>query len=180
MRPPSGLTQLYTGNGKGKTSAALGLALRAAGHGMRVRIVQFAKATDVASGEVVALRDIPEIELVRFGDSSVWGGLMPARDLPREAEVAAREAFTFAREAMMSGRFDVVVLDEICAVVALGLVEEDQVLELIATRPPRIELVLTGRGATAKLVAACDLVTEMADVRHPAERGAGMRKGIEY
>jgi len=175
-----GLVQLYTGNGKGKTSAALGLALRAAGHGLAVCVVQFAKATNAVSGEVAAIECLPTVEIVRFGDSTTWGGMMPLRDLPAEAQAEAHVALDYAVEAVFSGRWDIVVLDEICVAVDLGLLDIEAVLHVIGDKPDAVELVLTGRGAPEALVEACDLVTEMVDIRHPSERGAGPRKGIEY
>lgn len=176
-----GIVQLYTGDGKGKTSAALGLALRALGQGLRVCVVQFAKATGVQSGEINALTGASaDFEIVRFGDSSVWGGLMPERELGEEAAGAATEAFDYASAVVAGGRWDVVVLDEIAVVVKLGLVAEDDVLRLARDRPAGVELVLTGRGATPALIDACDLVTEMVEVRHPAQGGARARRGIEY
>lgn len=174
------LVQLYTGNGKGKTSAALGLALRAAGQGLAVCIVQFAKATDFAGGETSALELIPNIEIVRFGDSTVWGGLMPRRELPEEAAAAAGAAFDYAAEAIFSGKWDVVILDELNVVVDLGLLDVEGALHLVGDKPDSVELVLTGRGAPQELIDACDLVTEMVDVRHPASQGIGPRRGIEY
>jgi len=175
-----GLVQLYTGAGKGKTSAALGLALRAAGHGLAVCVVQFAKATDVMSGEIAAVESLPTVEIVRFGDSSAWGGMMPLRDLPGEATAAAHAALDYAVEAIFSGKWDIVVLDEVVVAVDLGLLDVEALLHVIGDKPEGVELVLTGRGAPQALAEACDLVTEMIDVRHPSAGGAGPRKGIEY
>lgn len=175
-----GLVHLYTGNGKGKTSAALGLALRAAGQGLSVCIVQFAKATDFVGGEISALELIPNVEIVRFGDSTVWGGLMPKSELPEGAAAAANAAFDYATEAIFSGRWDVVILDELNVVIDLGLLDLDSALHAVGDKPDSVELVLTGRGAPQELIDACDLVTEMADVRHPASQGMGPRPGIEY
>lgn len=175
----TGLVQLYTGDGKGKTSAALGLALRAAGQGLSVCVVQFAKAIDVRSGELIAAEKIPNIEIARFGDSHVWGGLMPRKKLPAQAADLTRAAFDYAAEAVYSER-DVVVLDEVCVVITLGLLAEERVLDLVADKPERVEVVLTGRGATRALLDAADLVTEMVEVRYPASEGAGPRRGIEY
>lgn len=180
MAGSRGLVQLYTGDGKGKTSAALGLALRAAGQGLAVCIVQFAKATDVESGELLAVRSIPNLEIVRFGDSEVWGGLMPLKDLPPQACQAAQDGFDFALKASSSGDWDVLILDEVNVAVDRGLLDEESVLELISTKPATLELVLTGRGATPAMVDASDLVTEMVDVRHPASDGVGPRRGMEY
>lgn len=175
-----GLVHLYTGEGKGKSSAALGVALRALGHGLRVCVVQFAKATDVASGEVAAAQELGLLEIVRFGDSSVWGSLMPTRSVGSEGEEATAAALDYATKAVFSGEWDVVVLDEICVAIGLGLVEEECVLHLVGDKPGAVELVLTGRGASVALIDACDLVTEMRDVRHPIREGVGPRRGIEY
>ncbi len=181
MSLTDGLVQLYTGDGKGKTSAALGLALRGVGQGLAVCVVQLAKSIDVPSGEVNAARQLGQnLEIVRFGDSSVWGGLMPARRLPAQAKDLASLALQYGTEAVFSGSWDIVVLDEICVAIELGLVDEDLVLSLIDGKPREVELVLTGRGASERLIDACDLVTEMREVKHPATGGSQARRGIDY
>lgn len=170
-----GLVQVYTGDGKGKTTAAVGLAMRAAGKGFRVLMVQFLKG-----------RHYGEIESVkRMGDSFriIQSGLdtFVKRGEPSEEDVRlAREGLETAREAIMSGDYDVVILDEINCAVDLGVLAVDEVLPLIDERPEGVELVLTGRGAPEEFCERADLITEMKNVRHCYDAGVGMREGIEY
>ena len=182
-----GFVQVYTGPGKGKTTAALGLAMRAAGHGLRVCFVQFMKG-DWDSGErKAAARLSPEIEIYSFaapqwGDRSQAGEDTPWWELPpsQEDRQQAREGMLFARRAVTGGDYRVVVLDEVFAALALGLVPLDDLLGLLADKPADVELVLTGRGAPPEVVRVADLVTEMKAVKHPYSRGVKARRGIEY
>lgn len=170
---PRGCVQLYTGEGKGKTTAALGLALRAAGSGLRVYIGQFLKAR--ACGEVAALERFSDrIQLERFGSSN-WA---KAGD-PVETE-RAQEGLVRAREALRGGGFSLVILDEILGALRLGLLELPQVLELLEQRPVGVELVLTGRDAPAKLIERADLVSRIEAVKHYYTTGLPARAGIEY
>jgi cob(I)alamin adenosyltransferase len=182
-----GLVQVYTGAGKGKTTAALGLAVRAAGHGLRTCFVQFMKK-EWDSGERAALaRLASEIEVHVFG-AAAWGDRTAASPetpwwaLPpsEEDRAQAREAFEFARRAATGGDWDLVVLDEVFASVRYGLVSVEDVLGLMRAKSPRVELVLTGREAPPEVIEAADLVTEMKAVKHPFEQGVEARKGIEY
>lgn len=170
-----GLVQVYTGNGKGKTTAALGLALRAVGHGFRVKVIQFLKGR--LYGELAACEKFPgELEIFQSGlDSFVKRGEPTAEDLR-----LAGEGLEAAREAIMSGRYDLVVLDEINVAVDLGVLDVESVLPLIDGRPPGVELVLTGRNAPEEFLGRADLVTEMREVRHYYADGVEMRRGIEY
>ena len=168
-----GYVQVYTGNGKGKTTAALGLALRAAGAGMRVFIGQFIKE-ERASEQKALERFTDLISVRRFGH-----GLCITRKPAKEDIDAALEGMKEAEEALLSGRFDLVILDEINVAVSLGLVRVEDVLRLIEARPPTIELVLTGRGADERVTAIADLVTEMRDVKHYWDKGVKARRGIE-
>ena len=169
-----GLVQIFTGDGKGKTSAALGTVLRALGHGLRVCIVAFMKG-DYPYGEWNVLSKLPNVEIARFGFRTFTD---PANIKPEERE-QARQALAAAREAMLSGKYDLVVLDEVNVAVAWKLVELDEVLGLIGDKPPGVELILTGRHADARLVKQADLVTEMVNIKHPYEKGIKARKGIE-
>lgn len=169
-----GMVQVYTGNGKGKTTAALGLAVRAAGHGLRVYIGQFMKG--VAYGELAALRRLPNITIEQFGRPE-W--VDPTSVTEEDREMAER-ALRFGREALHSGKYDVVILDEINVAAGWGLLPVDQVVELIESRPANVELVLTGRSAPAKFLELADLVTEMCEVKHPFQRGITSRLGIEF
>ena len=182
-----GLVQVYAGEGKGKTSAALGLALRAAGHGLRVCFIQFIKG-DVDSGERKAARRLaPELEIhffacAQWGDASNAPPGTPWWKLPPSDDDRARvqEGMAFARQALTNGDYDVVVLDELFSALEYELVAIEQVMDLICARPPQVELVLTGRQAPEEVIAAADLVTEMRAVKHPYHRGVRARKGIEY
>ena len=168
-----GYVQVYTGNGKGKTTAALGLALRAAGAGMRVFIGQFIKE-EMASEHKALERFTDLISVRRFGH-----GLCITRKPAKQDIDAALEGMKEAEEALISGRFDLVILDEINVAVSLGLVDVEDVLRLIEARPPTIELILTGRGADERIIAIADLVTEMRDIKHYWDKGVKARRGIE-
>lgn len=176
MKLTRGLTQIYTGDGKGKTTAAFGLALRAAGHGLRVGVIQFMKERVAEAGELRALAGIENIEVMRFGRSFI------ERPAPSHAEVAEGVArgLTLAREALIDGRYDVLILDEICTAVALGVADPDSVPALVKAKSVEQELVLTGRGATEEMIVAADLVTEMKAIKHPYDLGIPARKGIDY
>ncbi len=182
-----GLVQIYTGDGKGKTSAALGLALRAVGQGLRVCFVQLMKG-QIASGErAAAERLAPDLELRVFG-AEKWGDAdkapagAPWWQLPPSDEdrAQARRGLDFARRALTGEGCDIVVVDEIFGAVGAGLISLEEVRELIEGKPERVELVLTGRAAPAEIVEAADLVTEMKAVKHPYQQGIGARKGIEF
>jgi cob(I)alamin adenosyltransferase len=170
-----GLIQVYTGDGKGKTTAALGLALRAAGHGLQVYIVQYMKGWP-DYGEVAALQYQPNITLVQFGRPDFVDRENPD---PQDIELA-QQALRHSLDVVREGRYDVLVLDEINVAVDYGLVSLDQVLALLDAKPPHVELVLTGRGARSQLKERADLVTEMRQIKHPYSRSVGGRKGIEY
>jgi cob(I)alamin adenosyltransferase len=175
IAPMTGYVQVYTGNGKGKTTAALGLALRAAGHGLKTLFVQFLKAQP--SGEVEAVKKLaPLVRIERFGRE----GFITVKDGPDDEDRSrARAGLARAREAVLSGEFAIVVLDEINPAVHFGLVPESAVLDLLAVRPPEVELVLTGRYAPASFIDRADLVTEMTGVKHYFERGVRAREGVE-
>ncbi len=170
-----GLVQLFTGNGKGKTSAALGTVIRALGHGLRVYIVFFMKG-NYPYGERRILSRLPNVKMASFGQK---GFVDPANIKPEEKE-QARLALATAREATLSSNYDLVVLDEINIAVAWKLIELDDVVKLISDKPPNVELILTGRGADARLIELADLVTEMVKIKHPYDKGIKTRKGIDY
>jgi cob(I)alamin adenosyltransferase len=170
-----GLVQVFTGNGKGKTTAALGTALRAAGHGLKVYIVFFMKG-DYDRGEFKALEKFPNIEVSRSGFRKF---VDPANITPAEKK-QAETAFAAAREAVNSGRYHLVVLDELNVAAVYDLVPLDEVIRLIRERPPRVEIIITGRHADDRLVEMADLVTEMVKVKHPYDKGIKARKGIEF
>lgn len=169
-----GLVMVYTGDGKGKTTAAVGQAFRAAGHGFRVYMIHFMKGRDY--GEFIAARYLPNLTVVRAGRDSFVNRENPD---PVDRQLA-KEGFEKARKAIESGEYDLVVLDEINVAVDFGLVNETDLLELLDNRPPAVDLVLTGRGASAELVKKADLVSEILAIKHHYDQGVKMRKGIEY
>jgi cob(I)alamin adenosyltransferase len=176
-----GFVHIYTGDGKGKTTAAFGLALRAAGHGARVLIYQFLKPSSLDLGERGALRKGIEGITVRAMDEP-WdmfetSGDTPALDRVKKAITRVlREVETAAHEKY----YDVIILDEIVFCYARGLVTLEDIERVIVNREKGVEIVLTGRGATRKLIALADLVTEMKPIKHPFEQGTQARKGIEF
>jgi cob(I)alamin adenosyltransferase len=170
-----GLVQVFTGNGKGKTTAALGTILRAAGHGFRVFIVFFMKG-NYKYGEYSTLSRLPGVTVASFGFRKLTD---PANLKPEEIE-QARLALAAAREAMLGGNYDIIVLDEVNVALGFHLLEVDEVVRLIREKPPNVELILTGRYADAKIIELADLVTEMVKIKHPFDKGTKARKGIEY
>jgi len=170
-----GLVQVFTGDGKGKTTAALGAVMRALGQGLRVYLVFFMKG-DYPYGERRILAQLPDVDLASFGSLDF---VDPANVRPQDRE-QARQALAAAREAIFSDNYDVVVLDEINVAVAFGLIPLDEVMALIRDKPPGVELILTGRKAHPELVRVADLVTECLKIKHPYDRGIGSRRGIEY
>ncbi len=165
--------QVYTGNGKGKTTAALGLALRASGAGLEVFIGQFLKGRPTSESE--ALKRFEEnITLEQFGTQRSIGQQMREEDV-EGAERGKRRAEQVVRE----GAFDVVILDEVSVAARYGLVSEQWLLDLIDSRPPHVELILTGRYAPKSVLARADLVTEMRPVKHYYQDGVPARNGIE-
>lgn len=170
-----GLVQIFTGDGKGKTSAALGVVARALGHGLRVCVVVFMKG-DYPYSEWVFFSRIPDVKIARFGFRDFTD---PANVKPEEREQAS-QALAAARKAMLSGNYDMVVLDEVNIASAWKLVEVDEVVKLIEDKPPDVELILTGRYADPRLVKLADLVTECLSIKHPFEKGIRARRGIDY
>ncbi|KPJ60323.1 MAG: cob(I)yrinic acid a,c-diamide adenosyltransferase [Latescibacteria bacterium DG_63] len=173
-RLSKGTVHVFTGNGKGKTTAALGCGLRAAGHGYKVLMVQFMKGRRY--GELSAVKHVPGFEIAQFGlDSFVERGRPSPEDLK-----LAREGFQRASEAVRGGQYDVVILDEVNVAVDYGLIGLDEVLKLIEERPPHVELILTGRYAHERIRDSADTVTEMVEVKHHYGGGIEAREGIEY
>jgi cob(I)alamin adenosyltransferase len=167
---------IFTGDGKGKTTAALGLALRAAGHGMRVAIVQFIKA-DRNAGELRAIAGLPGVTLEQFGR-----GFLPKPEDPAWAEhrAAATEGLRRAREIVAGRAAALIILDEVCLAVARGLLGAADVLAVVAEAAPETCLVLTGRGASQALLDAADTVTEMRPLKHGFQIGIPAQVGVEW
>jgi cob(I)alamin adenosyltransferase len=175
MKLEKGLVQVYTGNGKGKTSAAFGLALRAVGRGLKVCIIQFIKG-GFDYGELYVVDRLPNLTLKAFGR----GKFITEKPAGKEDVRLAEEALALAEQVAKGGDYDVVVLDEVNVALSLSLIKVGRVLELIKDKPEHVELVLTGRNAPSEIVEAADLVTEMREIKHPFNRGLPARKGIEF
>jgi cob(I)alamin adenosyltransferase len=167
---------LFTGDGKGKTTAALGMALRASGHGMKTLVIQFVKS-DPTTGELAACRHLPGCEIVQTGR-----GFVPERTDPafREHCSAACEGLRLAEKALSSGKYDLIILDEICTAIGKGLLDEGQVIEAVRKGTSGMRIVMTGRNATAGLVSIADTVTDMRMVKHGFQDGREGQKGVEY
>jgi len=170
-----GLIMVITGNGKGKTTSAFGQALRAIGQGYRVCMIQFMKGRKY--GEVIAgEKYLPDLTFYQFGlDSFVM------RDNPAQVDIDhARQGFEKAKEIVHSGKFDMVILDEMNVAVDFNLIPEEEVLSLIRSKPPELDLLLTGRYASEKLREIADLVSEVTEIKHHYNAGIKDRAGIEY
>lgn len=169
-----GLVHIYTGNGKGKTTAAFGLAFRAAGRGLSVLIVQFLKPAE-GYGEQLACGKFPNVELLCLGlDHFVSKN-------PKQEDIdAARSALDRTLELMRTGKYDVVVMDEAINAVRMKLIPDTDLIDALKSRPAHIEVVMTGRGITPALEDYADYVTEMKLVKHPFDRGIQARAGVEY
>lgn len=168
-------THVYTGDGKGKTTASLGLLLRAVGAGHRVRMFQFMKKGEYS--ELKTLRDrFPEVEVTQLGSGKF---IMDTNNIPPDELERAASGFAMAREAVTSGEYDLVILDEANGAMSIGLLPVNDVLALMRDKPDRTELVLTGRNAPQEIIDAADLCTEMRMVKHYYEQGVPAREGIE-
>ena len=173
-----GLVIVYTGKGKGKTTAAVGIALRAVVYNHRVCMIQFIKGS-WHYGEMTSSKRLePEFELAAVGKGFV--GIMDDKSPLDDHKKVAAQALAIAKEKIASGRYEVVILDEINYAVNLGLVLLDDVLELIRIKPEKVSLVLTGNHARDEVVEAADLVTEMREVKHPFRSGIRAKKGIDF
>lgn len=170
-----GLVQVYTGNGKGKTSAAFGLALRAIGRGLKVYIIQFIKG-GFDYGELYVIDRLPNLTLKAFGQGKFITEFPPSS---KDKEIA-KETLQLAKKVVQSGEYDIVILDEINVALSLHLIKTEEVIELIKNKPKHVELVLTGRYAPKEIIEIADLVTEMKEIKHPFQKGIPPRKGIEY
>ena len=168
-----GYLQVYTGNGKGKTTAAIGLAIRAAGAGLKVYFGQFIKQMEYS--EVNILKNIEGITWELYGTN----GCIFNRPVNEQDMQGVEYGMKRAGEIIMSEEFDVVILDEIFIPLSLGMIVENDINELVSLKPASLELVLTGRYAPEYIIETADLVTEMKEVKHYYEQGVKSRKGIE-
>ena len=173
-----GLVIVYTGKGKGKTTAALGIVLRAVGHGYRVGMIQFIKG-EWYYGELTSSKRLePEFEMIAAGKGFV--GIIDDDHPIEDHQDAARQALAIAREKLASGAYDVLILDEINYAVKLNLLSEQDVLDLIKSRPQKTTIVLTGNYAPESVLQVADLITEMREVKHPYQSGIKAKKGIDF
>jgi cob(I)alamin adenosyltransferase len=170
-----GMVQVYTGSGKGKTTAALGLGLRAAGHGFNVYFIAFMKG-QINYGELEAVKRLPNFMIRMFGRPEFVDRHDPD---PRDIQLA-EEALQHAREMMESEDVDFLILDEVNCAIDWGLISEEAVIDLIRHRPPQIELILTGRYARPAIMKLADLVSKIIEVKHPYQKGIPARRGVEY
>lgn len=169
------MIQVFTGNGRGKTTAALGSVLRALGQGLNVYIAHFMKGTHVY-GEQKALAQLPNVTIEQFGTA----GFVDPRNVKEEDKAEAQRAFNSARDAITGGKYDLVVMDEANVAVAWGLIAVDDLVNLAKERPENVEIIITGRYADPRLMTVADLVTEMVEVKHPYQQGIKAREGFEY
>lgn len=194
-RLDKGLVQVYTGESKGKTTAALGQALRAIGHGFQVCFIQFLKGSAYTGELFAAQRLYPNLVVRQYGISCPrsaqirqgedkcrgCGECFPSKaDNDEEYNELARLAYRAAEEAICSGEFDIVILDEINQAVYLNYISVEEVLALLNKKPDFVEVILTGRNAHPQVIARADLVTEMTLRKHPFQKGISSRRGIEY
>ncbi len=170
-----GLVQVYTGNGKGKTTAALGLAFRAVGHGMKVLMVQFMKG-NVQRGELESAKKLsPNLTFKQVGRETFISKPNPD---PKDLQLA-QEGFSIARKAIENKEYDIVILDEINLAIDYGLIPLNDLLQIIDSKPDTVELILTGRNVKREILERADLVTEMVDRKHYYDKGVPAREGIE-
>jgi len=168
------LVILYTGNGKGKTTAALGLLLRAWGRGMKVVMLSFIKSETANFGEEQAAHKLG-IELIPLGAGFTW----LSKDIEKD-KALARRCWELCKEKIGSGAYDIVVLDEVTYPISYGWLDIDEVIDTLRRRPPDLHVVLTGRDAPQKLIDFADLVTEMREVKHPFQAGEKAQPGVDF
>ncbi|HEY7696355.1 MAG TPA: cob(I)yrinic acid a,c-diamide adenosyltransferase [Nitrososphaeraceae archaeon] len=173
-----GMVIVYTGNGKGKTTAALGVALRAIGHGLKVCMVQFIKG-EWHYGELNSLKKLePDFELIVAGKGFI--GIIDDDHAFGEHVKAARTALNIVEQKISRGLFDVIILDEINYAVNLGVLKLEDVMNIIHKRPKKVSLILTGNHACEEIISLADLVTEMREIKHPYKKGIRAKKGIDF
>lgn len=168
-----GLILVNTGNGKGKTSAALGVAMRAAGHGLKVSMIQFIKG-QWKTGEDEAARTLG-FELLAMGRGFTW----ESKNL-EEDKLMMREAWELGREKILSGQYDLVILDEVNYVLGYGYLPVEEVVQCLKARPEHVSVILTGRNARAEIIEIADTVTEMREIKHPYKKGIPAQRGIDF
>ena len=174
----NGLTIVYTGKGKGKTTAALGIVLRATGYKKKICMIQFIKGSwhygEMESSKLLE----PEFEMVAIGKGFV--GIIDDKSPKEDHQKVAKEAIKISNEKIQSGKYDIIILDEINYAVNLNLISLEDVLELIKSKPENVDLVLTGNYAKEEVIEAADLVTEMREIKHPFQKGIKAKEGIDF
>ena len=174
----NGLTIVYTGKGKGKTTAALGIALRATGYKKKICMIQFIKGSwhygEMESSKLLE----PEFEMVAIGKGFV--GIIDDKSPKEDHQKVAKEAIKISNEKIQSGKYYIIILDEINYAVNLNLISLEDVLELIKSKPENVDLVLTGNYAKEEVIEAADLVTEMREIKHPFQKGIKAKEGIDF
>ena len=174
----NGLTIVYTGKGKGKTTAALGIALRATGYKKKICMIQFIKGSwhygEMESSKLLE----PEFEMVAIGKGFV--GIIDDKSPKEDHQKVAKEAIKISNEKIQSGKYDIIILDEINYAVNLNLISLEDVLELIESKPENVDLVLTGNYAKEEVIEVADLVTEMREIKHPFQKGIKAKEGIDF
>jgi cob(I)alamin adenosyltransferase len=169
-----GYVHVYTGSGKGKTTAALGLGLRAIGAGFKVHMIQFMKGRRYS--ELDALENIPNFTISQYGRDE-----FVSKENPKKIDIdLAQKGFANAKNIIKNGKYDLVILDEINVAVDYNLIPLKDVINLINEKPEKLELVLTGRYAHPEIVKSADIVTEMLEIKHPYQEGINARKGIDF
>lgn len=172
----TGKVQVFTGDGKGKTTAAVGSALRAAGRGLKVLMIQFLKAPDTSGEHIAAKALMPMVTIKPMGRKGFIR--RPGGD-PLDA-MMAEAALEEARRAMSASEYDMIILDEVNCAVHFGLIGVEDVVKLLDSRPEKVELILTGRYAPSEVISRADVVVEMKKIKHHYDNGVGAREGIEY
>lgn len=174
MSLTKGFIHVYTGNGKGKTTAAIGLGIRAAGSGLKVLMIQFMKGRRYS--ELDALEQVKDFTVVQFGRDE-----FVSKKNPEKIDIdLAQKGVSYAREVLQKNLFDVVILDEINVAVDFHLIALDEVLTLLKLKPETMELILTGRYASPELIKHADVVSEVLEIKHPYQKGIQSRKGIDW
>ncbi len=174
----NGLTIVYTGKGKGKTTAALGIALRATGYKKKIGMIQFIKGS-WHYGEMESSKRLePEFEMVAIGKGFV--GIIDDKNPKEDHQKIAKEAIKISNEKIQSGKYDIIILDEVNYAVNLNLISLTDVLDLIKSKPQNVDLVLTGNYAKEEVIEAADLVTEMKEIKHPFQKGIKAKEGIDF
>ena len=174
MSLTNGLIHVYTGNGKGKTTAAIGLGIRALGNGLKVLMIQFMKGRRYS--ELDALEQVKDFTVVQFGRDE-----FVSKKNPEKIDIdLAQKGISYAREVLQKNLFDVVILDEINVAVDFQLIALDDVLNLLKLKPKTMELILTGRYAPPELIKRADVVSEVLEIKHPYQKGIQSRKGIDW